>query len=146
MIETPSENEKEQLMVDESKLEDAAAAMRLINHAWRNGQVEDLAPLVHPEIVMVFPDFTGRIQGREDFLSGFRDFCQNATIQEFRDHDQHVDVAGDTAVVTFRYDMVYARSGKRYRSTGRDLWVFQKQGRVWIAVWRTMLDMEENAA
>jgi ketosteroid isomerase-like protein len=133
-------------MVDESKREDVAAAMRLINQAWRNGQVEDLAQMVHPEIVMVFPDFTGSIQGREDFLAGFRDFCQNATIQEFREHDHHIDVAGDTAVVTFRYNMVYARSGERYHSTGRDLWVFQKQGRAWIAVWRTMFGIEENAA
>jgi ketosteroid isomerase-like protein len=133
-------------MVEESKHDGASTAMRQINRAWLDGQVEDLAPLVHPEIVMVFPDFAGRIQGREDFLAGFRDFCRNATIQEFREHDRQVDVAGDTAVVTFRYDMVYERSGKRYRSTGRDLWVFQKQGGAWIAVWRTMLDMEENAA
>ena|SRR6266404_2427862 len=133
-------------VVDESRREDAAAAMCLINRAWRDGQVEDLAPLVHPEVVMVFPDFSGTIQGREDFLAGFRDFRQNASMQEFREHDLHVDVAGDTAVVTFRYDMLYERSGQRYRSTGRDLWVFQKQGRGWIAVWRTMLDMEENDA
>ena len=133
-------------MVDESMRAAAAAAIRVINQAWLDGRVEDLAPLVHPEIVMAFPDFTGSIQGREDFLAGFRDFCQNATIQEFREQDQHVDVAGDTAVVTFRYEMVYARSGNRYRSTGRDLWVLQKQNGAWIAVWRTMLDMEENAA
>ena len=133
-------------MVDESKREDAAAAMRVINQAWLDGQIEDLAPMVHPEIVMVFPNFAGRIQGRKDFLAGFRDFCQNASIQEFRERDQQVDVAGDTAVVTFRYDMVYERSGKRYCATGRDLWVFQKQGRAWIAVWRAMLDMEENPA
>src|SRR5712691_539991 len=110
-------------MVDESKREDAATAMRQINQAWLSGQIEDVAPMVHPEIVMVFPDFSGRIQGREDFLAGFRDFCQNATIQEFREHDQQVDVAGDTAVATFRYKMIYERSGKRYRLTGRDLWV-----------------------
>ena len=133
-------------MVDESMRAAAAAAIRVINQAWLDGRVEDLAPLVHPEIVMAFPDFTGSIQGREDFLAGFRDFCQNATIQEFREQDHHVDVAGDTAVVTFRYEMVYARSGNRYRSTGRDLWVLQKQNGAWIAVWRTMLDMEENAA
>ena len=133
-------------MIDESKREDAAAAMRLINKAWLDGRVEDLAPMVHSEIVMVIPGFAGRIQGREDFLAGFRDFRQNAAIQEFREHDHQVDVAGDTAVVTFRYDMIYERSGERYRSTGRDLWVFQKQNSAWIAVWRTMLDMEENAA
>ena len=133
-------------MVDESKREDAATAMRQINQAWLHGQVEDLAPRVHSEIVMVLPDFAGRIQGREDFLAGFRDFRQNATIQEFREHDHQVDVAGDTAVIAFRYDMVYERSGKRYRARGRDLWVFQKQGGAWIAVWRAMLDMEENDA
>ena len=133
-------------MTEKSKDEDVATAMRQINRAWLDGPVEDLASMVHPEIVMVFPGFTARTQGREELLAGFRDFCQNATIYEFREHDHHIDVAGDTAVVTFRYEMVYERSGERYRSTGRDLWVFQNQGKAWIAVWRTMLDMEENAA
>ena len=133
-------------MVDESKREDAATAMRLINRVWLDGRVEDLAEMVHPEIVMVLPDFSGKIQGREDFLAGFRDFRQNALIQEFREHDLHVDVAGDTAVVTFRYEMLYQRSGQRYHSTGRDVWVFRREGPAWIAVWRTMLDMEETAS
>jgi ketosteroid isomerase-like protein len=133
-------------MIDESIREDVATAMRQINQAWLGGQVQDLAPKVHPEIVMVFPGFAGRIQGREAFLAGFADFCQNAAIIEFREHDQQVDVAGETAVVTFRYDMLYERSGSRYRCTGPDLWVFQKQGSAWIAVWRTMLELEESPA
>ena len=70
--------------------------MGQINQAWLSGRVEDLAPLVHSEIVMVVPDFAGKIQGRERFLAGFRDFCQSATIQEFREQDQQVDVVGDT--------------------------------------------------
>jgi ketosteroid isomerase-like protein len=130
-------------MIAESRPEEAATAMRQINQAWLKGQVEDIASMVHPEIVMVFPNFSGRAQGREEFLAGFRDFLQNATIQEFREHDQQVDVAGDTAVVTFRHEMIYERTGKRYCSTGRDLWVLQKDGGAWIAVWRTMLEMEE---
>jgi ketosteroid isomerase-like protein len=133
-------------MVKESKREDVAGTMRRINRAWLGGQPEDLAPMVHPEIIMVFPGFARRVQGRQDFLAGFSDFCQNAKIREFREDDYQVDVAGDMAVVTFRYEMVYERSGRRFRSTGRDLWVFQSQGRAWIAVWRTMLDMEETAA
>ena len=132
-------------MADESKCDDVTAALRQINQAWIDGQIGDLAPMLHPEIVMVFPNFAGRIQGRDDFLAGFHDFRQNATLQEFREHDQKVDVAGDSAVVTFRYEMVYERSGNRYRSTGRDLWVFQKKDEAWIAVWRTMLDVEEHA-
>ena len=132
-------------MIHESKREMADATMCRINQVWLDGQVEDLAPMVHPDIVMAFPGFTGRIQGREEFLAGFRDFCQNARIHEFRDLDHQVDIAGDTAVITFRFDMIYERSGERYHSTGRDLWVFQKQGDAWIAIWRTMLDVEETA-
>ena len=108
-------------MVDKSKSEGVAAAMRQINRAWLDDRVEDLAPRVHPEIVMVFPGFTGRIGGREGFLAGFRDFSQNATIHEFREHDHQIDIVGDAAVINFRYEMVYERSGERYRATGRDL-------------------------
>jgi prepilin-type processing-associated H-X9-DG protein len=133
-------------MLDESKRESVALTMRRINRAWLDGHVEDLVPLVHPEIVMVFPGFTARMQGREEFAGGFRDFCHNARVYQFREHDHQVDVAGDTAVVTFRYDMLYERSGGRYRAAGRDLWVFQQQGSGWIAVWRTMLEIEESAA
>ena len=133
-------------MVDDSRREDAAATMRQINRAWLDGRVDDLAPILHPEIVMVFPGFSGRAQGRDELLAGFRDFCQNAKIHEFCERDLQIDVAGGTAVVTFRYEMVYERSGERYRASGRDLWVFQNQGKAWIAVWRTMLEMEETTA
>jgi len=132
--------------MDESIRENAAAAMHQINQAWLNGRVDDLAPLVHPEIVMVLPDFAAKVQGRERFLAGFRDFCQNAAIQDFREQDQQVDVIGDTAVIMFRYEMVYVRSGQRYRANGRDLWVFERQKGAWIAIWRAMLEMKEDAA
>ncbi len=133
-------------MKQEREHDDAATIMRRINRIWLDGQVDDIAPFVHPEIVMVSPGFMGRIQGAEEFLAGFRDFRQNARIHEFRDYDYQADVVSDTAVVTFLYDMVYELHGERYRSTGRDLWVFENHGRGWMAVWRTMLDMEEKAA
>lgn len=133
-------------MVDELKSERVAATMRQINRAWLDGRVEDLAPMVHPDIVIVLPRFTGRIAGREAFLAGLHDFSQNATIHQFREHDQQIDIAGDMAVLNFGYEMVYELSGKWSRATGRDLWVFQQQGNAWLAVWGTMLDLNENAA
>jgi hypothetical protein len=133
-------------MREESKREAVAETMRQINQVWLDRQVEPLAPMLHSDIVMAAPGFAGRIQGRDEFLAGFRDFCQNATVHEFRDHDYTIDVAGETAVVTFRYDMVYERSGERYHSTGRDFWVFQNEGDAWVAVWRTMLNTEEQPA
>jgi hypothetical protein len=133
-------------MPNDSKQESAASTMRQINAAWLEGRIDDLAEMVHPQIVMVFPGFAGRIQGIEQFIDGFRDFSQNARILEFREHDLNADVAGNTAIVSFRYEMVYVRSENRYRSTGRDLWVLQNHNNEWIGVWRTMLDMEEQPA
>ena len=130
----------------DSRQEAVIATIRRINRLWLGGQVEDLGPMVHPEVVMVFPGFTGRMQGRQEFLAGFQDFCENAKVQEFHDHDYQSDVAGNVAAATFQFEMIYERSGERYRSTGRDLWIFQSQGDNWIAVWRTMLEVKETAA
>jgi hypothetical protein len=133
-------------MGDNTHVEDVSAAMRQINRAWLAGRVDDLVPLVHPEIVMVFSGFQGKVQGRESFLAGFSDFRQNARVQEYNEHDHQVDVVGETAVVSFQYEMVYEREAKRFRATGRDLWVFEKRESTWIAVWRTMLEMQESPA
>ena len=130
-------------MTDAPDRDGVASAMRAINQAWLGGRVDDLAPAVHPEIVMVLPGFSGQVRGRDPLLAGFRDFVQNASIESFRELDQQIDVVGDTAVLTFAYEMVYARAGERYRATGRDIWVFQREDTRWIAVWRTMLDLNE---
>lgn len=126
--------------------ERVGAAMGRINDAWLGKRVDDLAALIHDGIVTALPGFAGRITGRGAFLAGFRDFCENATIHEFRAEEYQIDAVADTAVVTFSYVMVYERSGERYRVTGRDLWVFGRGDGTWLAVWRTMLDLSEAPA
>lgn len=133
-------------MVDDSLVERVSRAMQAINGAWLAGRVEALQTLMHPNIVMVLPGFADRARGREAFLAGFRDFCTNAAVCAFHEHDRQIDIAGNTAVVTFRYEMLYERSAERYRVTGRDLGVFEMQGDDWLAVWRTMLELHEQPA
>jgi ketosteroid isomerase-like protein len=133
-------------MIDDTDRKDAAEAMSRINQVWLQGDIADLEPLIHPDIVMAFPGFAGSVRGRTELIAGFQDFRNSAVIADFRDDDRQVDVAGNTAVISSRYEMLYERSGERFRATGRDLWVFQKQSDAWIAVWRTMLDVDEQPA
>jgi hypothetical protein len=126
--------------------EAARQSLFRINRVWLDGQVEALTALVDAGIVMALPNCAGRVEGREEFVAGFRDFCANAQVHEFHDHAYETDVIGDTAVVTFQYEMTYQRSGERYRATGRDLWVFRDRDGNWIAVWRAMLDLDEQPA
>jgi uncharacterized protein (TIGR02246 family) len=133
-------------MQSQAMREAVSAAMQRINRTWLDGRPADLVPLLHPDMTLVFPGFAGRAEGREAIVASFADFCGNATVHEYREANHQADVIGDTAVVSFTYDMVYETSGKRNRATGRDLWVFQRQAGEWIAVWRTMLYLAEQPA
>ena len=133
-------------MADEAARAEIVAALDRINQAWRQRRTDDLAPLFHPDITMVFPGFAGRAEGRDANVAGFEDFCAHAAVHEYHEADHQVDVVGDTAVASYRYEMVYERDGRRSRASGRDLWVFTRQDGRWLAAWRTMLDLAEQPA
>ena len=94
--------------------------------------------------------FSGNAPWQPASDPGNRDAFTNgehrARVHDFHDGDYESDVVGDTSVVTFRFEMTYERSGERYYSTGRDLWVFRGEDGGWIAVWRTMLEVQEQTA
>jgi hypothetical protein len=120
--------------------------MHRINQSWLAGRIDDMAPMIHPDMVMALPGFSGRTQGRDQFLDGFRQFYQTATIHDLHETETAVDVVSDTAVLSSLFDMVYERNGGRFRATGRDFWVFHREAAAWIAVWRTMFDLQETDA
>ena len=129
---------------DEAAREQVAGVLSRINRAWLEGRPGDLAPLLHPQVVLVVPGFAARATGRDALVAGFVDFCENARVHDFEERDHQVDVAGRTAVASFAFTMVYERGGQRYRSTGRDLWVFSREGDQWLATWRTMLEVTDE--
>lgn len=133
-------------MASPTDRESAAAAMERINRAWLDRRPADLHALFHPDLTMALPGFVGRVEGRQTLVAGFEDFCTHATVEDYHESNQQVDVVGDTAIVSFDYQMVYERSGQRNKATGRDLWVFARHGDGWLAVWRTMLNLREQPA
>jgi hypothetical protein len=120
------------------------AALASINACWREGHPLSMLDSLHPEVTMVFPGFKGAVHGREAFIASFVEFCKNARVIEYEESDENIDVVGDCAIATFRFRMLYERATYREDSSGRDLWVFQKQGGQWIAVWRTMMELAEG--
>jgi len=131
-------------MPDESTRTKVTAVLEKINRAWLERRPADLSRYFHPVLTMVFPGFSGRAEGREASIAGFTDFCTNAIIHEYKENDLQIDVIGSTAIANYTYVTVYERAGKRSRATGRDLWVFSVHDGVWLAVWRTMLDLAEQ--
>jgi len=118
--------------------------LQRINRSWLDGRPQEMKPLLHPEIVMVFPGFRGRSHGADALIAGFSDFCTNATLEEYEESDLSVDLVGGSAVASDVFEMVYEREGRRYATSGRDLWVFIREGDEWRATWRMMSDAEER--
>ncbi len=125
----------------ESEVHDA---MALITRAWRENRPTDMYPCIHADVTTVFPGFSGAIRGRDNLLAGFVEFCQNARVLEYNESDEQIHIIHDVGVVSYRFDMLYERASYRERSTGRDIWVFERVDGKWTAVWRTMVDLQEQ--
>ena len=118
--------------------------MERLSEAWQWGDLDTIAAAVVEDVVMVTPGIGERIDGREAFLAGFRDFFDNARLIAYADSDWDVHECGPTAVVSFTFEVVYERDGITYDSSGRDVWVLSLQDDEWRAVWRTMFDLSET--
>ena len=123
--------------------EEVSRTLSSINQAWLEGKPLDLEALFDPKVVMLAPGGT-RVKGRNLLVQSFVDMCANARVHGFEESDRQVDVFGETAVASFAFVLVYEREGEKYRSTGRDVWVFSRGDGGWQAVFRTMLDLAEE--
>jgi hypothetical protein len=118
--------------------------MAAINRAWRENRPSDMRPFLHPDVTAVLPGFSGTVAGRESLLASFDEFCSNARVLEYEERDEGIHVVGNVAVVHYRFQMLHERAAHRERSTGRDVWVFERAGAKWIAVWRTMVELHSD--
>jgi hypothetical protein len=131
----------------EGKMEDSKLKVHkvisAINQAWRSNAPLEMSQYLHSDIVMKFPGFSGEVVGRDALLASFVEFCSNARVLEYQESNEQINVIGDCAVVSFQFEMLYERAKYQERSKGRDLWVFQYISDNWVAVWRTMMELEE---
>ena len=124
--------------------EQIAQLLARITKAWREGQLGTLDQIFHDGIVMAYPGFSVRAEGKVAVIGSYEEFCSNATVQLYVERDLQIDVQGDTAIASYAFEMAYTRDGKSYKSTGRDLFVFAREDAVWLAIWRTLLDVAER--
>ncbi len=128
-----------------SSRETIAKVLRSINDCWLEGRPQDLSEFLHDNMVMVFPNFGGRAEGKHTVIAGYRDFCTNARVRNYDHKDLQIDVYGSTAVVSYSFAMTYEREGHAHSSAGYDLFVLANQAERWLAVWRTMTSVTDES-
>ena|ERR1700722_370793 len=106
------------------------------NRAWREGRPEDVASLFHRDVVMEAPDGRTLGRGRDAMVQSFVAYTRAVDTLHFRETDHAVHVVGDTAVVSYGFEVIYEVEGKRHDELGRERLVFVLDGGRWSAVWR----------
>lgn len=119
---------------------DPLDVIRLLNQAWRTGEVDAIDDLFHPDAVIVHPGWEGRTEGREACVQSYLDFAMQATVHRLEEFDTEVDVVNDTAVVSYGFELDYEMNGAPLSDSGTDLFVLTRgRGGHWQVMWRTLI-------
>jgi hypothetical protein len=114
--------------------------VRQLNHAWLAGRSEDLARWLHEEVVIAPPGFGGQVRGRQAAAATYVEFAKAATLHVAAIDPADVQVWGDVAVATCRFELQYTMGGERIKDLGWDVLVFRRAAQVsWQVLWRTVI-------
>ena len=122
---------------------DVGQILGKINDAWLHGPAAEVTAKVRPhfddDMVMRGPGFVDVARGGDACANSYLLFLQEATVNDCKLGEPAVDVAGDSALATYGWDMTYTLKGKRYRETGYDVFAFARRpGNEWKVIWRAM--------
>jgi uncharacterized protein (TIGR02246 family) len=117
---------------------DVRQVLERINDAWRSGQLDQLADCFHPDMVIVGPGNQELARGRDACVASYGAFLRDCSVRAYRESGLSVREWGNVAVATYAWEMDYEQGGRLQREAGTDLFVFERQGEGWRAVWRAV--------
>jgi ketosteroid isomerase-like protein len=119
---------------DKVKLE-VWQTLQSLNRAWTTGHCDELKEYFHEKMVAITPTDRLRREGRQACIDGWAGFvAATSKIHYWKEIDHQINLYGNTAIVTYYFDMSFDMGGKTIVSTGRDMLVFVKEGGRWWVV------------
>jgi hypothetical protein len=119
-------------------MDDVRQVLERINDAWRSGRLDDLGNSFHADMVIVGPGYQELARGREACVASYREFLRASAVRAYRESKLALREWGGAAVATYEWEMDYEQGGRLHREVGTDLFVFERQGEKWLAVWRAI--------
>ncbi|MBI1910401.1 MAG: nuclear transport factor 2 family protein [Deltaproteobacteria bacterium] len=109
-------------------------ALRDLNDAWTKGNPEQLKECFHKDMVAITATDRERLVGRDACFASWNRFAKTAKIHFWKEIDPQIQIYGNTAVVTYYFDMSFDMGGQTINMGGRDMFVFIKENGKWWAV------------
>lgn len=119
---------------DDPVKESVWQTLRALNDAWTLGDPARLADYFHPDMVAITASERARLVGRDACLASWQGFARAAKVHYWHETEPLIQLYGDTAVVTYYFDMAFDLGGRAVELGGRDLFVFVREHGRWWAV------------
>ena len=122
-------------MADEQATKDEVLAfVRTLNGTWTKGDGSALKSYFHPNMVAITASDQDILYGRDACVASWQSFAQAAQIHRWEELEPDVRLYGNTAIVTYYYDMSFDMDGETFDIGGRDMFVLVKEAGRWWAV------------
>lgn len=124
-------------MDDTARIHDIEMMVKEMNRCWTAGWHEErFRQYIHPDAVAIVPATQGRLEGREAYVTGWRNFCEAAVIHEWKESGHKVQLfnGGKCAVVTYFFSLTFAVGAQKQTMLGRDMFFLVKEGLRWLVV------------
>lgn len=108
--------------------------LKNLNNTWTKGNPDDLKKYFHADMVAITPTDKKRREGREACIADWTEFSKAAKIHSWKEMDPKIHIYGDTAVVTYYFEISFERGGQKIDFGGRDMYVFVREANRWWAV------------
>jgi len=108
--------------------------LRDLNNTWTKGNPDDLKKYFHADMVAITPTDRKRREGREACVRDWVEFSKVAKIHSWKEIDPKIQIYGNTAIVTYYFELSFEREGQKMDFAGRDMYVFVMEGNRWLAV------------
>jgi uncharacterized protein (TIGR02246 family) len=118
--------------------------VRESNRAWISGSLHELANFFDERAVVVAPGLKGRVEGRDAIVATYASYNTHNRTQSFEEYEHEVALFGDTAVVTYRFEIRYeaVADGTQHEDVAQEVLVLRKTDR-WRALFRTQTEPDE---
>lgn len=131
-------------MVTQTLADDALAFVKALNVAWTKGAVEKLHDYFHPDMVAITATDRDILYGKDACFASWQNFARTATIHHWTEVDPKIKIFGNTAIVTYYFDMSFDMQGQTINLYGRDMFVLVNENGRWWVVADQFSDMPAN--
>ncbi len=117
----------------------AASWVQAYDAAWLGQDWARLERQLAADVHFVPHGTTRVIAGRKAVLAHLREFVKRAEVHEYNATDLHVRASRGVAYVSYRWQLEWAREGRRHVAQGRDLISLRFADGGWQMTWRHQL-------